>query len=192
MGRPKNFDTEIAVERAMGVFWRKGYAFTTPTDLTDEIGIGRGSLYNAFGSKHALFEKALQRYSDTESAVLIELLERPGPIKERLRSALRLIIEADFADGERRGCLAVNTAIELAGRDETATRMARGMFDRLEESLRQLFAEGQRSGEIGADRDPAALAGVVLSTVNGLRVLSKTAEGPDELLRIVDTTVAML
>ncbi|MCP2256798.1 transcriptional regulator, TetR family [Streptoalloteichus tenebrarius] len=192
MGRPRKFDPEVAVERAMGVFWRKGYAGTSPQDLVDALGIGRGSLYNAFQGKNQLFQRVLVRYHDQEAVRLIELLDRPGPVRERLRSALETIIEADFADPDRRGCLAVNTAIELAGRDEEATRLVRRMFDRLESTLRALVEEGQRSGEIDRGRDPAAVAGFLLSAINGMRVLTKTAESPDQLRRIVDATLDLL
>ncbi|MCX4669239.1 TetR/AcrR family transcriptional regulator [Streptomyces sp. NBC_01381] len=192
MGRPKQFDPDAAVEQAMGVFWRKGYAATTPQDLVDALGIGKGSLYNTFGSKHALFERALRRYRDSQALALIEMLEESGPVKERLRAALWLLVDMDLADPDRRGCMAVNTAAELAGVDEVATELVRRMFDRTEEAFQALIEKGQRAGEIDPARDARGAGSLLLTTVVGLRLMARVAEGPDRLSRVIDATVDAL
>jgi TetR/AcrR family transcriptional repressor of nem operon len=186
MARPKQFEPDVAVERAMEVFWRKGYARTTPQDLVEELGIGKGSLYHTFKSKHALFTRALRHYQDTHAVTFIEMLERPGPARERLRGALEALIEMDLGGPDRRGCLAVNTAAELAGVDADATDAVRRMFDRTESAFQSVIEEGRRSGEIASDRDPRALASLLLNTVVGMRVIGKSADGPDRLRRTVD------
>ncbi|MBO2455033.1 TetR/AcrR family transcriptional regulator [Actinomadura barringtoniae] len=186
MGRPKQFDPELAVEQAMQVFWRKGYASTTPQDLIDALGIGKGSLYNAFGSKHALFERALKRYRESQADALAELLARPGPVKERLRTTLAFIAEMNLGDPDRRGCLAVNTAAELASSDPQANDLVSRMFDRTEEAFRAVIEEGQRTGEISSERDAQAIGSLMLNTVVGLQLLSKTANGPERLARVID------
>ncbi|MFH8346615.1 TetR/AcrR family transcriptional regulator [Streptomyces sp. NPDC018045] len=192
MGRPKQFDPDVAVEQAMEVFWQKGYAGTTPQDLVEALGIGKGSLYNTFGSKHALFERALRRYRDSQALALIEMLEESGPVKARLRRALAFLAETDLADPSRRGCLAVNTAAERAGVDEPATELVQRMFDRTEAAFRALIEEGQRSGEIPSERDPAALGSLLLNTVVGLRLMARVSEGPDRLTRVIDATLDSL
>ncbi|MYT32431.1 MULTISPECIES: TetR/AcrR family transcriptional regulator [unclassified Streptomyces] len=192
MGRPKQFDPDAAVEQAMQVFWRKGYAATTPQDLVDALGIGKGSLYHAFGSKHALFERALVRYRDDQAQALIAMLEQSGPAKERLRDALRLLVVMDLGDPDRRGCLAVNVAAELSGADETATELVRRMFDRTEGAFRALIEEGQRAGEIAPDRDARAIGSMLLATVVGLRLLARVAEGPERLTRVIEATLDVL
>jgi TetR/AcrR family transcriptional repressor of nem operon len=192
MGRPKQFEPDAAVDRAMEVFWRKGYASTTPRDLVEELGIGKGSLYNAFTSKHALFERALRRYGENRVASLVELLERPGPVKARLRTALERLADTAPEDPFRRGCLAVNTAAELAGVDETATAVVRSVFDRMERAFQDAVEEGQRGGEIDAARDPREIASLLLNTVIGMAVVAKTAQGPDRLRRVVDAVIATL
>ncbi|MEV5827240.1 TetR/AcrR family transcriptional regulator [Spirillospora sp. NPDC052242] len=192
MGRPKQFDPDVAVERAMQVFWRKGYAGTTPQDLVDAIGIGKGSLYNAFGSKHGLFERALRRYRDDQAAALVELLERPGPVKERLRGALEMLVAMDLADEGRRGCMAVNTAAELGRGDPEASELVRRMLDRTEAAFRTAVEEGRRAGEIAPERDAAALASLLVNTVVGLRLLARVAEGPERLDRVIDGVIDSL
>ncbi|MEU7046884.1 TetR/AcrR family transcriptional regulator [Streptomyces eurythermus] len=189
MGRPKQFDPDTAVEHAMDVFWRKGYAGTTPQDLVDALGIGKGSLYNTFGSKHALFEQALRRYRDCQAVILLEMLEEPGPVKARLRKALEFLAEPGLAAPDRRGCMAVNVAAELARTDETAAELVRRMFDRTEDAFRALIEEGQRSGEIAPGRDPVALGSLLLNTAMGLRFMARIAEGSDRLARVIDATV---
>ncbi|MGP9020691.1 TetR/AcrR family transcriptional regulator [Streptomyces sp. BR1] len=190
MGRPKQFDPETAVDQAMETFWRKGYAATTPQDLVDELGIGKGSLYNAFGSKRALFERALRRYATTQAVSLTEIIGQPGPVKERIRVALETLVELDVEDPERKGCFAVNTASELASSDPEAAAEVRRMFARTEEAFRAAIEEGQRAGEIAPDRDARALGALLLSTVVGTRVLAKTAEDADQLRRVVDGVLA--
>ncbi|MGH4031724.1 TetR/AcrR family transcriptional regulator [Actinomycetota bacterium Odt1-20B] len=192
MGRPKQFDPDAAVEQAMEVFWRKGYGATTPQDLVDALGIGKGSLYNAFGSKSALFRLALRRYRDSQALALVALLEEPGPVRARLRKALLLLVEMDLADADRRGCMAVNTAAEMGSSDEEATDVVRRMFDRTEEAFRAAVEEGQRAGELTPGRDPRAQASLILSTLVGLRLVARVEQGPDRLTRAVDALLDAL
>jgi TetR/AcrR family transcriptional repressor of nem operon len=187
MARPKQFDHDVAVERAIEVFRHKGYAATTPQNLADALGIGAGSLYHTFGSKHALFELALNRYVDARIHDLTNLLTEPAPVKQRLRRTLELI-----AGEGTRGCMIVNTAGELAGTDEAAVRAVRRDFDLVESAFQALIDEGQGSGEIAADRDPAALASMLLNTMVGLRLLARAGDGPERLHRVIDATIDSL
>ncbi|MEV4603192.1 TetR/AcrR family transcriptional regulator [Amycolatopsis sp. NPDC049253] len=192
MGRVRQFDPDVAVEQAMQVFWRQGYAATTPQDLVDALGIGKGSLYHAFGSKHGVFERALRRYRDRQAQRLVDALGEPGPVKERLRRALRELVEMDLADPDRRGCLAVNTAAELGGGDAAAAGSVAWMFDHDEEAFRSVVEEGQQAGELAPGRDSRAVASMLLTTVVGLRVLSRLPGGRERALRVVDATIAAL
>lgn len=177
------FDEDTAVDRAMDLFWRQGYRGTTPQDLADAVGVGKGSLYNAFGSKHELFTRALDRYRDQQAVLVDQALHAPGPIKERIAAALETIIDMNFADPDRRGCLAVNTAAELAGFDEDATDRVRAMFERTAGVFRDTIRTGQASGEIRRDIDADALADHLLTTLVGLQLLSKTTQDPEALKR---------
>ncbi|MEV5846162.1 TetR/AcrR family transcriptional regulator [Streptomyces sp. NPDC051985] len=192
MGRPKEFDPDVAVEQAMKVFWRQGYGATTPQHLVDALGIGKGSLYNAFGGKRQLFDLALRRYLDQQASVMRALTEDSSPVKERLRKALRLLVEADITDPERRGCLAANSAVEFGCADEAVATQVRSHFDRIESALQALVEEGVRAREIQPGRDAQALAGMLLSTVTGLQVLTRIEPSPDRLLRAIDATIDLL
>lgn len=192
MARPKQFDPEVAVGAAKDLFWRKGYGATTPADLVDALGIGKGSLYNTFASKHALFEQALGRYGDERVAGLTALLSKPGPVKARLHEALERLAAPELAELRRHGCLAVNTAAELGEHDEAAAAIVRSVFDRMERALRACIEEGQRTGEIERDGDPKELASVFLTTIIGMSVLAKAADRTGRARRVVNALMAML
>jgi TetR/AcrR family transcriptional repressor of nem operon len=192
MARPKQFDSDRALDAAMDAFWRKGYAATSAQDLVDSTGLGRGSLYNAFVSKHRLFQDVLRRYEEQWTARQEAVLKGPGRIKERIREVMMTVVEEETAvQGDRRGCLAVNAAVELAGLDPDVTARVRHIFGRVEEALHDALAQAQRNGEIDMSKDPRALAQFFLNALYGLRVLGKTADRRT-LTGIVDTTLAAL
>ncbi|MFE9323318.1 TetR/AcrR family transcriptional regulator [Nocardia sp. NPDC052278] len=191
MARTKSFDPDDAVAKAMEVFWRKGYARTTPQNLLDAIGVGRGSLYNAFTGKRDLFERALRRYQAHETARLINLLDGPGSPRDRVRAALTMVLDAASDDTERRGCLATNTAVELGG-DDTVELLVRRIFDRQHDAFRSAIEEGQRAGEFTKDLDSQTAANFLLVTINGMRVLAKADPRPARLAGLVETAMRAL
>ncbi|BCB78133.1 TetR/AcrR family transcriptional regulator [Phytohabitans flavus] len=192
VARTKGFDPDVAVDQAMELFWANGYANTTPQQLVEALGIGRGSLYNAFTSKHNLYELALRRYHDRVTTRFIEVLDQPGPARERIRSALELIVTAVHEDQQRRGCMIANAAVEFAGTDEAVNRLVRRALHRQEAALRSAIEEGQRAGEVDADRDAAQLAAFLLATINGVRVVAKADPDPQRLTGLVDTAMLLL
>lgn len=191
MPRPRSFDDDVVVERAMDAFWTHGYANTSPARLAEATGIGKGSLYNAFTSKRELFDRALERYDVVGAEFAEEHLSRPGGTRECLRSFLRVLVDVDLAEAVPRGCLAVNTAVELAGRDPEITRAVRAMQERMIAALAARIDQGRRDGDVGPDTDPRAVAEFLMSTIVGLRVMARTHDAP-VLHRIVDTALAGL
>lgn len=170
--RTKDFEPDEVADAAMQVFWQRGYAATSVQDLVDGTGLGRGSLYNAFGSKQGLYEAALRRYHELTAANL-DLLARPGNARERIGRLLDFIADDELREPSRRGCLVANASLEMAGQDEMVAELVRRNFQRLEKALEQILAEGQANGEIDAGRSPRALARFIVTTVQGLRVVSK-------------------
>jgi TetR/AcrR family transcriptional repressor of nem operon len=189
VGRAKKFDPDVAVERAVDAFRVHGYGETSPQDLADRMGIGKGSLYNTFGSKHELFLKSLERYSDDSLTDLKAVLEGPGPIRDRIRTMLRSFVEADLQDPARCGCLIVNSVAELHDRQDPAARLLGRSLENTESVIRTALIAAQAAGEIGAEQDPAALAGLVQAAMVGLRVLVKTTDDRVRLNQIVEATV---
>ena len=191
MGRPREFDDAQAVSAAMRTFWAKGYEATSTQDLCEATGLGRGSLYNAFGGKQQLYEAALRHYADVEFQPVLDILDRPGPVKDRLRELMTWLIDADLQDPDRRGCLAINSAVDAAGRTDAVADFARREFDRVEELFRDLIAAGQGSGELSADRSPVQAARALQSAYYGLRVLGKVRDR-DALLDVVEGVLSTL
>lgn len=192
MGRPRKFDTDTVVEQAIETFRVHGYGDTSPQILSERLGIGKGSLYNAFGSKHELFLTSLGRYADAALADLKALIDSELPIRDRIRRMLIEVIDSDLSDPERCGCLVVNSATELGARDHEARRVLGQSFEATAAVLRGAFLGAQQAGEIAADRDVPALAGLVQSAMIGLRVLMKTTDDRTRLESIVDATVAAI
>ena len=173
-GRPRSFDTEVAVERAMGVFWSRGYHGTALPDLLRATKLSRGSLYAAFGGKHALFLRALDRYiADALTRMDTELDPRREP-DDGLRAFLAGYVDRTSGANGRRGCLLVATAMELAGQDAEVGRRIAGFFKAMEARLASAFSRAKAAGELAAGVEPASAARILVCFVEGLRVVGKT------------------
>jgi TetR/AcrR family transcriptional repressor of nem operon len=191
VARTKAFDREAVLDKAMQVFWRQGYEATSLPDLTAAMGIGRQSLYDTFGDKHALYLAALDRYRRVGGGPLLALLERPGPVLPALRDLFAGIVDG-ACDGDRRGCFMVNATGELAGRDPETTQRAEANFAAMEEAFRGAITRAQAQGEILPDRDPHALARFLFATIQGLKVTAKAANDRAVLEDVVEVTLAAL
>lgn len=191
MGRPRSFDDDVVIDRAMEAFWTHGYANTSPADLAEATGVAKGSLYNAFNSKRELFDRALAHYGRQVSELASDLLSRPGTTRECIRSALRFIVDLDLAQRSPRGCLVGNTAVELAGHDPEIARTIRTMQDRQIAALTARIEQGQRDGDVGASVAARAFAEFLSNTLAGLRVMAMTHDAPI-LYRIIDSALATL
>lgn len=176
MARPRTFDEERALDAAMHAFWEHGYEATSTQDLCTATGLGRSSIYNTFASKHDLFTRSLSRYIEQMTTRQVALLEDEGqsPL-DRIRALFGLIVETEIEtrrDGRSRGCLTVNTTVELGGRDddpETARLLERDLSIRLG-ALRATIDAGQRDGSITSPRPPEELARFVNAVTGGMRV----------------------
>jgi TetR/AcrR family transcriptional regulator, transcriptional repressor for nem operon len=191
MGRPRNFEADTVVERAMEEFWTHGYAGTSPAQLAEATGVGKGSLYNTFGSKRRLFDQALARYGRMGAELAEEFLSRPGTTRERIGAYLRETVDSDIAQPIRRGCMAVNTAAELGGHDPQITRVLHAIEERLVAVLAARIDQGRRTGDVRPGIDARATAEFLLNTSAGLRILAKTNEAP-ALYRIIDVALTTL
>src|ERR1700716_4119025 len=148
-GRPRSFDTEAAVERAMGVFLSRGYHATALPDLLRATKLSRGSLYAAFGDKHSLFLRALDRYvANALTRMKIELHPRREPV-DGLRAYLAGYVDRTSGANGRRGCLLVATAMELAGHDAEVDRWVGRFFKAMEARVADALSRAKAAGELG-------------------------------------------
>lgn len=185
-GRPRSFDTEAAVERAMGVFWSHGYNATALPDLLRATKLSRGSLYAAFGDKHGLFLRALDRYiADALTRMDVELDSRRPPVVG-LRAYLAGYVDRASGANGRRGCLLVATAMELAGRDTEVDRRIGNFFKAMETRLAGALSRAKAAGELADGVEPTSAARLLVCFVEGLRVVGKTAPARGTLQATVD------
>jgi TetR/AcrR family transcriptional regulator, transcriptional repressor for nem operon len=192
MGRPRLFDLDGAVTSALNVFWERGYGATTPAELLHAIGVGKGSFYNAFRSKHALFEQALRRYGDDRVAGLSRWFADAGPVRHRIKGYLERLAAPDNEKAVSRGCFAANTAAELGRRDPVARKIVRGTFERMESVLEATLVDGQKRGELEGALDPKGVASLLLATLIGITVLAKVDSSAARTKRIALAFAALL
>ena len=174
-GRPRSFDTDAAVERAMNVFWSRGYHATALPDLLRATRLSRGSLYAAFGDKHSLFLRALDRYiADALARMDVELASDSEPI-DGLRAYLAGYVDRTSGANGRRGCLLVATAMELAGRDAEVDQRIAGFFKAMEAKVADALSRAKTAGKLADGVEPSSAARILVCFVEGLRVIGKTA-----------------
>src|ERR1700749_88008 len=174
-GRPRSFDVEAAVERAMDVFWSRGYHGTAVPDLLRATKLSRGSLYAAFGDRHSLFLRALDRYiADAVTRMDSELGPGKAPI-DGLRAYLAGYVDRTSGASGRRGCLLVATAMEMAGQDAEVGRRVAGFFKAMEARVAAALSRAKAVGKLADGVEPASAARILVCFVEGLRVVGKTA-----------------
>jgi TetR/AcrR family transcriptional repressor of nem operon len=193
VARTKEFDPDAALRAALELFWRRGYEATSMSDLEAHLGIGRGSIYATFGSKHELYLKALERYEQGLLPDLLQDLARPGPALPGVRALVRRYAAEASAEGTRdRGCFVTNTAAELAPHDPVAARRVERNWDQLETVLHTALARARAEGELPGDRDPRTLARTLLVLLQGLRVVGKASTDPARVRDAAEQALALL
>ncbi len=193
VGRPKEFDEKTALQRAMEVFWAHGYEATSVQDLLDAMGINRGSMYDTFGDKHALFGKAIDHYGGTVLRGLEDALDASGSPLGNVRKVLRQMVDRALTGDDRGcGCMATQTAVELAPHDAGVARTVRELLARIEKAFHRTIGRAVEAGELSPDVNVRALARFFTGTIQGLVVMGKAAPGKATLNDIVDTALSVL
>ncbi|WP_340614075.1 TetR/AcrR family transcriptional regulator [Xenorhabdus thailandensis] len=183
--RPKEFDLDVIAKAAMHVFWLRGYAGTSIQDLVEGTGLGRGSLYNAFGSKHGLYEFALRHYYEM-TADNVELLTEKGSVKALIRQLLMKIVLEELNDAANLGCMVANASLEMARHDSAIAELVAMNLNRMERALSTLILRGQAANEIDPTQKPVALARFIVNTIQGIRVVSKGTSQTNRSERLTD------
>ena len=192
MARPREFERDVVLDRAMKVFWSRGYQATSIQHLVARMGIQRGSLYGAFGDKRALFFAAIERYDRVMTARLLDTLDAPGSGLAAIRRFFRLKVQAARERGRPRGCLVTNSATELASRDRgTASRIG-ATLGRIEAAFHRAVLRAQAAGEIDPARDARALARFLTSSAQGLSVMARASPDRAALDDVVKITLEVV
>jgi TetR/AcrR family transcriptional repressor of nem operon len=196
LGRPREFSVDAALERAMEVFWTKGYEATSIADLVEATGVQRGSLYAAFGSKHQLYLAALDRYEAERSAplggLLAEVDRHPRPVREVIGDLLFAVVDQGADDTGRRGCMMVNAAAERGGCDREVAERARRAAHTATEVFAALVRRAQARGEVTDGLDPVAAGRLFTVLVQGLRIVARTDPDRTGLRRAVEAALTVL
>jgi AcrR family transcriptional regulator len=185
MGRPRGFDADEALGRAMVVFWEQGYEGASLTDLTSAMGITKTSMYAAFGNKEELFRKALQRYAEGPASYVVRALGQPTAW-EVVTVFLRGAVETSTTPGCPAGCLSVQGS--LAGGEAGRTiRDALAVWrDEGRAHLRDRFRRAVDEGDLPPTADPELLGRYVMTVANGIAVQAAGGAGRDELQQVAD------
>ncbi|UUZ86277.1 TetR/AcrR family transcriptional regulator [Paenibacillus sp. P26] len=173
MVRPREFDEQEALDTAMQLFWEKGYEATSLTDLTSRMGIGRPSLYAAFGDKKELFAAALHKYSGTTLDNIRAKFEAIPSVKEAFRTFLDEMMERAYGDGPNCGRFCVNTIVELAPHDAQFEMVTKDFEMKLADLFQQKIEQGIRSGELATELDAVGIARTLTVSTVGLIVMLK-------------------
>ncbi|MEU5305088.1 TetR/AcrR family transcriptional regulator [Streptomyces noursei] len=189
MARPKEFDPHAALKVAMETFRRRGYEGTSVQDLVDALGINRSSMYAAFGSKHDLYLKALERYSADEKAKAEHDLAGDGPALPALRAFLLSYVDAALTDPERNGCLVTHGVLERVPCDPEATTRLRAALRGMEDAYAAVLLRARANGELAPGTDVKSAARFLVTFTQGLRVMEKAADR-EYLIEAVDQALS--
>ena len=187
-GRPRGFNYDEALDRAMHVFWRKGFEGATLNDLTAAMGIQPASLYKAFGNKRTLFEKALARYLAGPVAFVHDALNEPTAfaVADRI---LRRTAEFLTEGRSRRGCMTIQAALAGGVEGEPIRRTLIALRVKEQAALRRRFERAKSEGDLPNDADAADLARLITALFQGMTVQAINGASREDLLRLADTAL---
>ena len=192
MSRPKEFIPDEALDKALQVFWHKGYEATSMEDLLTAMNLNRGSLYDTFGDKRQLFLKVIDRYCTTFVGPKFSLLDQPGPALPTLRRFISSMVEGGLADPQRRGCLIANTVMELSPHEKGIAGTLRQALKMVEDTFFKVLARAKQQGELKPDKDPRALARFLATMMQGTIVMIKAGASAEAVHQTAETALSIV
>ncbi|MFF4880775.1 MULTISPECIES: TetR/AcrR family transcriptional regulator [unclassified Micromonospora] len=190
MARPRQFDEEQVLRAVRDQFWDAGYAATSLEDLMRVSGLGKGSLYGAFGDKHQLFLRALRSYTDTSGGYLREMLTSTPRALDALRAFVMAPVSDPGGAAARRGCLMANSTCELATTDADVMAEARRTYESTTALVAECVVRAQDEGDMPSDADPVETARALLAAQQGLVFMGRTGLDIDKLTATARTLAA--
>jgi TetR/AcrR family transcriptional regulator, transcriptional repressor for nem operon len=191
MARPREFDEATVLEAAMNCFWALGYEATSMRELASQMELTCASIYNAFGDKRSLYRRALDHYLERSVHDRVGRLEQLRPLPA-IRAFFDEIIDRSVTDKKRRGCLLVNSALEVAPYDAEFRKVIVQESGYLEAFFRRCVAAGQKDGTISSVQTADDLAKLLLSVLFGLRVLARTRPQREVLEGAANAVLSLL
>ena len=188
----KTFEIQDAVDKAMQVFWTKGYVDTSIADLLEATGLKRSSLYNAFEGKRDLFVKALRKYDRENSRSTLSRLEEIEDPRQVIQSLFEGVIQETLSDPNQKGCLLVNTSLELPTHDKEIQTIVKTGLQAVEAFLKRQIELGQARSEMPETIDPQETARALVALITGIRVLGRGAFDESALRGIAAQALRLL
>lgn len=192
MPRVKLFDQEEVLNKAMNLFWKKGFAATSVQDLVDHLGINRASLYDTFGDKEKLFNLAFEHYRTTNSKGITRFFQSQTNIKEGFVKLFEMSIDQAIQDQDRKGCFVVNTTTELIPGDEKMVKKIADNKKNFVNLFYEYLEKGKSQGQINQCIDLHAMANLLFTLYNGLKVVSKVKPDKNELSGSIYLALSLL
>ena len=191
-GRPREFDIDSVLDKAISVFSRLGYHATSISDLNKALGLTSGSIYKAFGDKRGLLLAALDRYVDQRSRRLDELLTSAATGRERVAAVLSAYAEYSHGEAGRTGCLVVGALVEFASSDAAFRERLAKILAAHEARLVRFIREGQADGSVASHVDPKITGRLMLCVIQGMRVLGKTGRKQADMVAVCEHALRLL
>lgn len=192
MARPREFDEMVALDSAVETFRDKGYEAASLMDLLKAMNLSKSSLYNSFGTKHELFLAAIDHYSKKAEDRLTHRLSSSFNAKDGIRKAFDGIVDDIIDHGDRRGCLLHNSAIEVLPHDSEAAKHIERGVNRMKDAFTHTVREGQRKGEISADKNADEIGGYLAMSQMGLRSVGRIATERYQLDQMVNCVMKVV
>jgi AcrR family transcriptional regulator len=192
MARPRQFDEERVLRAIREQFWDAGYAATSLEDLMRVSGLGKGSLYAAFGDKHQLFLRALRSYTDAGTSRLRKKLDAAPRALDALRAFVMAAVSDPDGAAARRGCLMANSTCELATADTEILAEAGRHYETITALIAECVVRAQSEGDLPSDADPIETARALLAAQQGLVFMGRTGLDIDKLTSIARSLAAQL
>jgi TetR/AcrR family transcriptional repressor of nem operon len=191
MARPREFDEAVALDAAIQCFWSRGYEATSVRHLSDAMGISGPSLYNAFTDKRTLYRRSVDHFFERGFCDRTKRLELQHSPRMAIVAFFDEIIALSLADKERKGCLIVNSALEVAPHDPEFQAALSLVLGDMEAFFKRCVTAGQKSGEISAASSTDDLAKMLLGLLMGLQVLARSRPEPKLLRGLVRPALAL-
>jgi len=192
MPKVKLFDEKLILEKAMELFWKKGFHSTSIQELVNHLGISRSSIYDTYGGKDELFLKSFQLYRNTNITGFSNFLNQQTEVKKGLRKLFEMAIEQSVTDMDRKGCFVVNTTTELVPGDIGIQSILKENKEIFVNIFYKFLLKGEQSGEIPKGKNLKSIANLFFTLYNGIKVVSKVQPNSKELLSSVDTVLTLL
>jgi TetR/AcrR family transcriptional repressor of nem operon len=191
MARNKDFDEDEVLNKAVCLFWHKGYNATSMQVLVDHLGISRSSLYDTYGDKHNLYLKALEYYQNSNGKKMCDIVANTTSSKEAIKQLLEFITDNLLNDKQRKGCFIVNAGVEVAPHDAEVMKIILKNEQQVEDVFFKAIEKGQKSGEITNNQDSRSLARFISNTIKGIQVSVKSTKSKEVFSDVIETTLSV-